>query len=113
MIHARFRLAGEKLVLEYDREDGKTARITFGDILRIGGSGNIIFMNDTPDTFAESLVSAGFQHGVMFDATNRHLYFECKSIEVDLESDEQYVRLLGALSQHIYIASKNSIQEVG
>lgn len=86
--YVRFRLSGKDLIAEHDDiVTGKVVQLTFHDIKYITGDSKVIFMGDTADTAAGSLVSAGIRSNASFDPTNRHLYFPATQVNFNREGE--------------------------
>lgn len=111
--YVRFRLEDNHLVMEYD--SGKNVvKVTIDGLKRIGGNGAVIFMGDTPNSAAGSLLSAGANLGAMFDSQNGFAYFEAGAVNIDIAAVESYINIIGAgtTGNFLYVVAQNVTKEV-
>lgn len=116
VFHACLRLEDNKLVLEYPATNpmGKHTKVTMDDLFVIGGDRKeILYMNDTPDTAAASLVSATARLGILFDPTTRNLYYDVTDVETNLKPEKSSIILTNAnTGGELYIICDECVKEV-
>lgn len=116
VFHACFRMEDDKLVLEHDVPGivHKVAKFTMDDLYIIGGDKKlVIYMNDTPDTAAGSLISSTALLGALFDPSTRFLYFEVTDVEFIPKPEHSSVILSNAnTGGELYIVCDECVREV-
>ena len=119
VFNVRFRMQQEDpntLIAEYDNVGKKTVtrlRFPIDAIRRIGGSSDIIFMDDTAETIGDSIINANKGRNMIFDPRNKFLYMQVRGVEFD-EGEMNFIRFLGLTEANdiVYIACDKFEKEV-